>query len=205
MNWLQELKKSFLTSLWFMFLTFPIMVMKVSTIGSDNVTLYRWKNMIIVGVGAFFLSFIWRWALDRKAGGGKKAEADENRSTLLTRFRVYFDNPKVRWPGVAVLVVLAVLFPFITSMYQTNIMISALIYIMLGLGLNIVVGLGGLLNLGYAAFYSVGAYTYALMFRYLNGLFIEMGWHSGVLFWIALPLAGVTTAILPVFFSPFLC
>ena len=194
MNWLQEIKKSFLMSLWFMFLTFPIMVMKVSTIGDDNVTLYRWKNMAIVGIGAFILSFLWRRALERKDRGGL-VETDENKATPLMRVRGVFANPRVKWPGVAVLVVLVFLFPFITSMYQTSIMISALIYIMLGLGLNIVVGLGGLLNLGYAAFYSVGAYTYGLMFRYLNGFFIEMGWHSGVMFWIALPLAGVTTAV----------
>ena len=61
-----------------MFLTFPIMVMKVSTIGDNNVTLYRWKNMIIVGIGAFFLSFFWRWALERNDRGGRTV--DENRN-----------------------------------------------------------------------------------------------------------------------------
>ncbi len=41
-------------------------------------------------------------------------------------------------------------------------MTTALMYVVLGLGLNIVVGLAGLLDLGYVAFYAVGAYTYAL-------------------------------------------
>ncbi|MBI9100993.1 MAG: branched-chain amino acid ABC transporter permease [Spirochaetales bacterium] len=192
MNWLQEIKKSFLTSLWFMFLTFPLMVMKVSTIGDNNVTLYRWKNMVLVGVGAFFLSFLWRWALDRKENGSRK-EVDEDKETPLARVRRIFNKPRVKLPSISGLIILVALFPFITSMYQTNIMISALIYIMLGLGLNIVVGLGGLLNLGYAAFYSVGAYTYGLMFRYLAGFL--GGNLDGLLFWIALPLAGITTAI----------
>ena len=58
---------------------------------------------------------------------------------------------------------MALAFPFVFSTYQTNIMITALIYVMLGLGLNIVVGLAGLLDLGYVAFYAVGAYTYALL------------------------------------------
>ncbi len=49
------------------------------------------------------------------------------------------------------------------SSYQVNIMITALIYVVLGLGLNIVVGLAGLLDLGYVAFYAVGAYSYALL------------------------------------------
>ena len=60
--------------------------------------------------------------------------------------------------------------------YQTNIMITALMYIVLGLGLNIVVGLAGLLDLGYVAFYAVGAYTYGLLNH-----------HFGLGFWTVLP------------------
>jgi branched-chain amino acid transport system permease protein len=58
-----------------------------------------------------------------------------------------------------------------------------LTYIMLGWGLNIVVGLAGLLDLGYVAFYAVGAYGYALMAQ-----------HLGLGFWEALPLAGLLAA-----------
>ena len=54
----------------------------------------------------------------------------------------------------------------------------ALIYVMLGLGLNIVVGFAGLLDLGYVAFYAVGAYTYALLNLYF-----------GFDFWTCLPLS----------------
>ena len=61
--------------------------------------------------------------------------------------------------------------------------IQILIYVMLGWGLNIVVGLAGLLDLGYVAFYAVGAYTYAL----LSTTF-------GLSFWICLPMAGVLAA-----------
>ncbi len=56
-------------------------------------------------------------------------------------------------------------------------------YIMLGWGLNIVVGLAGLLDLGYVAFYAVGAYSYALLAHYF-----------GLGFWICLPLAGILAA-----------
>ena len=58
-----------------------------------------------------------------------------------------------------------------------------LIYVMLGTGLNIVVGLAGLLDLGYVAFYAVGAYSYALLSQ-----------HFGLSFWICLPLAGLLAA-----------
>ena len=60
-----------------------------------------------------------------------------------------------------------------------NFGIQILIYVMLGWGLNIVVGLAGLLDLGYVAFYAVGAYPYALLAKAF-----------GLSFWILLPLAG---------------
>jgi branched-chain amino acid transport system permease protein len=58
-----------------------------------------------------------------------------------------------------------------------------LTYVMLGWGLNIVVGLAGLLDLGYVAFYAVGAYSYALLAQ-----------NFGLSFWICLPLAGILAA-----------
>jgi branched-chain amino acid transport system permease protein len=64
-----------------------------------------------------------------------------------------------------------------------NFGIQVLIYVMLGWGLNIVVGLAGLLDLGYVAFYAVGAYSYALLSQ-----------HFGLSFWILLPLAGILSA-----------
>jgi branched-chain amino acid transport system permease protein len=69
-------------------------------------------------------------------------------------------------------------------MYQTNIMITALIYVLLGLGLNIVVGVAGLLDLGYVAFYAVGAYTYALL-----------NYHFGLTFWTVLPIGAGLAAM----------
>ena len=85
---------------------------------------------------------------------------------------------------LAVVIAFAAAYPFVFSMYQTNIMITALIYIMLGLGLNIVVGLAGLLDLGYVAFYAVGAYSYALL-----------NYHFGLNFWLALPIGAAMGAI----------
>ncbi|RUY47114.1 high-affinity branched-chain amino acid ABC transporter permease LivM, partial [Mesorhizobium sp. M7A.F.Ca.CA.002.07.1.1] len=64
-----------------------------------------------------------------------------------------------------------------------NFGIQILIYVMLAWGLNIVVGLAGLLDLGYVAFYAVGAYAYALL-----------GTQYGLSFWILLPAAGAMAA-----------
>ena len=67
--------------------------------------------------------------------------------------------------------------------YVDNFGIQILIYVMLAWGLNIVVGLAGLLDLGYVAFYAVGAYSYALLSQ-----------HFGFSFWVLLPLAGILSA-----------
>ncbi len=64
--------------------------------------------------------------------------------------------------------------------YVDNFGIQILIYVMLAWGLNIVVGLAGLLDLGYVAFYAVGAYSYALLSSYF-----------GLSFWVLLPLSGI--------------
>jgi branched-chain amino acid transport system permease protein len=68
-----------------------------------------------------------------------------------------------RWLSLSLLLACAIAFPFFTERYAHDVAISVLVYIMLGLGLNIVVGFSGLLDLGYIAFFGVGAYTYALL------------------------------------------
>lgn len=68
--------------------------------------------------------------------------------------------------------------------YVDNFGIQILIYVMLAWGLNIVVGLAGLLDLGYVAFYAVGAYSYALLSA-----------HFGLSFWLLLPLSGILAAL----------
>jgi len=173
----EEIKKSLLASIWFMFLTFPIMVIRVNTI--DNFVEWRWERMFMVGLGSFFLSFLWRYLLRRKELGKKKADIGEGDITSWSQ-RIYRDR-RFSIPALIAVSAFVLVFPFIFSLYQTNIMITALIYVITGLGLNIVVGLAGLLDLGYVAFYAVGAYSYALL-----------NYHFGLSFWMALPIgAGV--------------
>lgn len=83
-------------------------------------------------------------------------------------------------------VVFALALPFLPFANRPIIDIAILIvtYIMLGWGLNIIVGYAGLLDLGYVAFYAVGAYSYALMAQYFD-----------LSFWVCLPLAGVFAAM----------
>ena len=100
----------------------------------------------------------------------------------LFRDGLPFKVPKKGMMGFGIIIVL--ILPWITDNYAKDVAINVLIYISLGLGLNVVVGLAGLLDLGYIAFYAVGAYTYAL----LNTQY-------GVPFWIALPLGCVISAM----------
>jgi branched-chain amino acid transport system permease protein len=81
--------------------------------------------------------------------------------------------------------VFALALPFLPFADRRVVDIATLVmtYVMLGWGLNVVVGLAGLLDLGYVAFYAVGAYSFALLAEYL-----------GFNFWICLPLAGMFSA-----------
>ncbi len=95
--------------------------------------------------------------------------------------------PAKAWAGVALIALALALLPFVAALAGqawVRILNFAMLYIMLALGLNIVVGFAGLLDLGYIAFYAVGAYTYALLASPHFGLHLP--------FWIILPLgAGI--------------
>ncbi len=171
-----EIKKAFLTSLWFMFLTFPIMVIRVNTI--YKTIEWRWERMLMVGIGSFVLSLVWRFMIKRKELGKKKANNEEENQTPITQKII--KDARFYKPALVIIAIFFATFPWLFSLYQTNIMITALIYVVVGLGLNIVVGLAGLLDLGYVAFYAVGAYSYALLNH-----------HFGIGFWLALPIGGL--------------
>ena len=85
---------------------------------------------------------------------------------------------------IAAVVVIMLIWPFMVSRGSVDLATLTLIYIMLGLGLNIVVGLAGLLDLGFVAFYAVGAYTYALLSEYF-----------GLSFWACLPISAGMAAL----------
>ena len=82
------------------------------------------------------------------------------KNTLGARITAIFENKYIGWPALGI----ALLMPFITaSAYSLNVMTTALIFVVLAAGLNIVVGYCGLLDLGYIAFLAVGAYTAGIL------------------------------------------
>ena len=104
-------------------------------------------------------------------------------SNITNNISEFFSNKGKQFAITGIL--FALVFPFLpfTDLYILDVGIWVLTYIMLGWGLNIVVGLAGLLDLGYVAFYAVGAYSFAL----ISTTF-------GLSFWICLPLAGIFAA-----------
>ena len=110
-----------------------------------------------------------------------------------------------RWLAPALLI-FTILIPviFYDQRYILDLSILVLTYVMLGWGLNVVVGLGGLLDLGYVAFYAVGAYSYALLAKsgipfptftsappFIGIDFLSLGTWA---FWVLLPISGLLAA-----------
>jgi branched-chain amino acid transport system permease protein len=100
-------------------------------------------------------------------------------------------DPRVVWAAALALALLLLVLPFVTDWVAgrawVRIAAFVLLYIMLALGLNIVVGYAGLLDLGYVAFFAVGAYFYALLASPHFGLHLP--------FWLLLPAGAVVACV----------
>ncbi len=179
---LKDLKNAVLVALWFIFLTFPIMVIKVNPF--ERTIAWRWHNMFYVALASFCLYLTSKYILARKKAKQERQKRlnipEKPKSDWQQRL---LTEPRLFLPVLACVLTILLLFPHLLSTYQINIMITALMYIVLGLGLNIVVGVAGLLDLGYVAFYAVGAYSYALLHL-----------HFGMGFWTVLPIGGLLAA-----------
>ena len=170
--------KALLASCWFMLLTLPVMGIRLNSV--DQTVEWQLGRVALLGVAIFFLSMLWNWCFSRKARGQAIVSLPPAVSGSLKQlFSLPGRNAHTRAVSLGIVLVVMLAMPHVSSFYQTNIMISALLYVMLALGLNIAVGIAGQLVLGYVAFYAVGAYTYAL----LNQAF-------GIGFWACLPVGG---------------
>ena len=155
----------------------------VQNIHNELVLQTRWPLLAalvaIVAGGRFLHALVIAPWLARRAMQPKPAEHAARRGAVA------------RWLGPFTLG-FAIIYPALAlslvgfqgaAKWIDNFGVQILIYVMLGWGLNIVVGLAGLLDLGYVAFYAVGAYSYSLLAT-----------NFGLSFWILLPLAGCLAA-----------
>jgi branched-chain amino acid transport system permease protein len=159
------LRDAFLSALVALGLFAPLVGL-VTTSGDHGLTLTARPIATAVVVGLVFfgrlLTLSWRGRSRREATAANRAFAERITPVLLFA---------------------AIALPLTGSRYYIDLGTLVLTYIMLGWGLNIVVGLAGLLDLGYVAFYAVGAYSYALLATTF-----------GLGFWVCLPLAGILAA-----------
>jgi branched-chain amino acid transport system permease protein len=180
----QRLRDAVLAALVAAALAFPLLGFEtVDTGGPLGInTRFSWiayaAGIVFVGRLAFMALLDWRRShSNRAAASGPDALG---RKDFLTRLGSKADA----WLMPA-LIAFAVILPVLPFADRTVVDLATvvLIYVMLGWGLNIVVGLAGLLDLGYVAFYAVGAYTYAIL-----------AINFGLSFWLCLPLAGLFAA-----------
>lgn len=153
-------------------LTVPIIGVQIRVDGA-RVFLEGEALPVLLAMAAVFLARLFQVPLQAAAGLIRLGQA------LPTAERMASYRPAL----LTLLVIVAIVWPFTASRGAVDIATLALIYVMLGLGLNIVVGYAGLLDLGYVAFYAVGAYGYALLAQ-----------HFGLSFWECLPLCALMAA-----------
>ena len=173
------LKSAFFSALLVWAVAFPVLGLKLSIVGI---------NLEVHGTGPVTLTVIALCSvlmfLRVLFSDQFNALLKSNRGPLVSpKVSQFLTLPRTQRYIIIALIIAALIWPFFGSRGAVDIATLILIYVLLGLGLNIVVGLAGLLDLGYVGFYAVGAYTYALLSHYL-------GWS----FWICLPLAGMAAA-----------
>lgn len=170
------LRAASITAFVILLLCLPLVAFRaVETPGGGLALETRWELVAtLVGIG-----FLLQFAI-RLLGSGQSGAAVASSIKVLGQGV----GAAVPYFGAA-LIAFAVVLPFMpfSDRYIMDLAVLVMTYVMLAWGLNIVVGLAGLLDLGYVAFYAVGAYSYALLAQYF-----------GFSFWICLPLAGVLAA-----------
>lgn len=181
----QRLRDAVLAALVAAALAFPLLGFEtIDTGGPLGIrTRFDWigYSALIVFFGRLGLVGFLDWWRLRQGRPEPTASGAPAQKDVLTRIGSKAD--KWLMPALIAFAIVMPMLPF-ASRTVVDLATVVLIYVMLGWGLNIVVGLAGLLDLGYVAFYAVGAYSYALL-----------SLHFGFGFWESLPLAGLFAAL----------
>ncbi|MFJ7008450.1 high-affinity branched-chain amino acid ABC transporter permease LivM [Pseudomonas putida] len=176
----KNLKQAFFSALLVWAVAFPVLGLKLSIDGISLVVHSQGSFTISIIAVCSVLMFL-RVLFDKQWSSVMGRRSD--RKLIPPAVSNYLTLPKTQRYVIIGLIVAALVWPFFGSRGAVDIATLILIYVLLGLGLNIVVGLAGLLDLGYVGFYAVGAYSYAMLSHYL-------GWS----FWVCLPIAGLMAA-----------
>ncbi len=127
-----------------------------------------WRFIDFWHLSCFLESWVRCWLIGMNAK--QAGEVIQKQYSLLKRrvldsnlVKQYRENPRSKWIGYGLLGIVVLLIPQFLGKYWNYAMGTVGIYVLMGLGLNIVVGLAGLLDLGYVAFFAIGAYTAGLL------------------------------------------
>jgi branched-chain amino acid transport system permease protein len=176
----RNLKTAIFSALLVLAVAYPVLGLKLSTVGIKLEVHGASPTAFWTIAGCAIAMFFWQ--LFRSQLSAAWAQAPKLPS-VPSKASNFLTLPSTQRWIILGLVMVALAWPFFGSRGAVDIATLILIYVMLGLGLNIVVGFAGLLDLGYVGFYAVGAYTYALLSHYY-----------GLGFWVCLPIAGLMTA-----------
>ncbi len=106
----------------------------------------------------------------------------------------------IRWISFALVIPIVWILPTVLTTYPTDVANSVGLYVLMGLGLNIVVGFAGLLDLGYVAFFAIGAYVMGVLTTSATGPNPgQIVWGPGFTFWEALPISVFAAVMAGVF------
>lgn len=149
--------------------------------------LVNWGVFILAGALGGIVSYLFRLEGWRKRLSSiwVRQRTSVSQQPMVQRVRTY-PRSRLIFYGIGLIILFAL--PLVLGQYQNYIVILTGIYVLLGLGLNIVVGLAGLLDLGYVAFFAIGAYTGAL-------LTAPQPHHLEWSFWVALPIGVVVASL----------
>jgi len=176
-----RLRTAFFSALLVLAVAYPILGLKLETVGVNLEVHGATPRTLWTVAMAAVLMFVWQLVRDPLTAGWRRSGGLQLPQTGLGS---RLTEPKTQRWVILALILVALVWPFYGSRGAVDIATLILIYVMLGLGLNIVVGLAGLLDLGYVGFYAIGAYGLALGYQYL-----------GLGFWTMLPLAAVMAAV----------
>jgi len=159
-------------------------------IGIPTGWLYRSDGVTVVGAIVVAVVTVGLHLLFKRLGGFRQAVTKAPGVT----------EKNVRWVLFGLVAVAVAAAPWIGKEFVADVLGSVGLYILLGLGLNIVVGYAGLLDLGYVAFYAVGAYTVALMTArsssFVNATVIDLAERPLTNFWAALPVTVLVAVVI---------
>jgi len=147
---------------------------------------YTWEGLSLQGAGVVFvvaliIALLWQGT---KARLGRYQAALGPRAQLISK-----------WSQAALLLAVLIIFPMLAGSYIGQVMMLVGLYILMGMGLNLEVGLAGLLDLGFVAFFAVGAYTTALLTADSPHALMALS------FWEAMPIAVLLSICVGVLFG----